>query len=261
MGDALAVALLEARGFTADDFARSHPGGSLGRRLLLYVADIMHRGDAVPAVGPDTPAERGAAGDDEQGPRHDRGGGCTRAGSPASSPTATCAARSTAARHARAPMREVMTRQRKIAAASSPPKPCRSWSAPHQRPAGGGRRGQAGRRAQHARPAARRGDEPGWRPPSRVPGGVRLVLLDVDGVLTDGNLFSRRRRGVQGVPRARRPRPQDAAETQRRGGRHYHRPRIGRGQPARRRTGNPPRQAGRCRQGAGNWRRCCATSG
>ncbi len=50
MGDALAVALLEARGFTEQDFARSHPGGSLGRRLLLHIGDIMHRGDAIPAV-------------------------------------------------------------------------------------------------------------------------------------------------------------------------------------------------------------------
>lgn len=50
MGDALAVALLEARGFTADDFALSHPGGSLGRRLLLLVENIMHSGPALPAV-------------------------------------------------------------------------------------------------------------------------------------------------------------------------------------------------------------------
>jgi len=50
MGDALAVALLKARNFTARDFALSHPGGSLGRRLLLYVADIMHTGDEVPLV-------------------------------------------------------------------------------------------------------------------------------------------------------------------------------------------------------------------
>ncbi len=48
MGDALAIALLEARGFTAQDFAMSHPGGLLGRRLLLHVSDIMHTGDAVP---------------------------------------------------------------------------------------------------------------------------------------------------------------------------------------------------------------------
>lgn len=50
MGDALAVSLLEARGFTADDFALSHPGGALGKRLLLRVGDIMHQGDKVPKV-------------------------------------------------------------------------------------------------------------------------------------------------------------------------------------------------------------------
>jgi len=50
MGDALAVALLEARGFTADDFARSHPAGALGRRLLLHITDVMHAGDEVPSV-------------------------------------------------------------------------------------------------------------------------------------------------------------------------------------------------------------------
>jgi len=55
MGDALAVSLLEARGFTAEDFARSHPGGRLGRRLLLLVRDIMHSGDAIPAVSETAP--------------------------------------------------------------------------------------------------------------------------------------------------------------------------------------------------------------
>ncbi|MCA0394951.1 MAG: KpsF/GutQ family sugar-phosphate isomerase [Proteobacteria bacterium] len=50
MGDALAVALLEARGFTSDDFARSHPAGALGRRLLLHIGDVMHTGDDVPRV-------------------------------------------------------------------------------------------------------------------------------------------------------------------------------------------------------------------
>ncbi|WP_036517502.1 KpsF/GutQ family sugar-phosphate isomerase [Nevskia soli] len=53
MGDALAVALLEARGFTQEDFALSHPGGSLGRRLLLKISDLMHTGARVPKVGPD----------------------------------------------------------------------------------------------------------------------------------------------------------------------------------------------------------------
>jgi arabinose-5-phosphate isomerase len=50
-GDALAVALLDAKGFGADDFARSHPGGNLGRRLLTHVRDIMHTGAGVPSVG------------------------------------------------------------------------------------------------------------------------------------------------------------------------------------------------------------------
>ena len=50
MGDALAIALLESRGFTEQDFARSHPGGSLGRRLLLHIEDVMHRGSKLPRV-------------------------------------------------------------------------------------------------------------------------------------------------------------------------------------------------------------------
>jgi arabinose-5-phosphate isomerase len=53
MGDALAVALLKKRGFTAEDFARSHPSGSLGKRLLLRVSDVMHTGDRVPGVSAD----------------------------------------------------------------------------------------------------------------------------------------------------------------------------------------------------------------
>ena len=53
MGDALAVALLDARGFTADDFARSHPAGSLGRRLLLHITDVMHGGEELPSVHED----------------------------------------------------------------------------------------------------------------------------------------------------------------------------------------------------------------
>jgi arabinose-5-phosphate isomerase len=53
LGDALAVALLDARGFRAEDFARSHPGGALGRKLLTHVSDVMRSGPAVPRVGPD----------------------------------------------------------------------------------------------------------------------------------------------------------------------------------------------------------------
>ena len=55
LGDALAVALLDARGFQAEDFARSHPGGSLGRKLLLRVGDLMRKGDELPIVSPDAP--------------------------------------------------------------------------------------------------------------------------------------------------------------------------------------------------------------
>ena len=55
LGDALAVALLDARGFSPEDFARSHPGGSLGRRLLTHVRDVMRDGERVPVVAPATP--------------------------------------------------------------------------------------------------------------------------------------------------------------------------------------------------------------
>jgi arabinose-5-phosphate isomerase len=53
MGDAISIALLEARGFSEDDFALSHPGGTLGRRLLLHVSEIMHTGDGIPKVSED----------------------------------------------------------------------------------------------------------------------------------------------------------------------------------------------------------------
>ena len=55
LGDALAVALLDARGFREEDFARSHPGGALGRKLFTHVRDLMRTGDAVPSVLPETP--------------------------------------------------------------------------------------------------------------------------------------------------------------------------------------------------------------
>ena len=58
LGDALAVALLEARGFTADDFARSHPAGALGKRLLLHVKHLMHTGTELPKVKPHTPMNK-----------------------------------------------------------------------------------------------------------------------------------------------------------------------------------------------------------
>jgi arabinose-5-phosphate isomerase len=59
MGDALAVAVLEARGFTEQDFARSHPGGALGRKLLLHVEDLMRTGSAVPRSAPEAPLSAG----------------------------------------------------------------------------------------------------------------------------------------------------------------------------------------------------------
>ncbi len=55
LGDALAVVTLYARGFTAEDFARTHPGGALGRRLLIHVRDVMHKDEALPVVQEDTP--------------------------------------------------------------------------------------------------------------------------------------------------------------------------------------------------------------
>ena len=58
LGDALAVSLLEARGFTADDFARSHPAGALGKRLLLHVKHLMHTGTELPKVKPNTPMNK-----------------------------------------------------------------------------------------------------------------------------------------------------------------------------------------------------------
>ncbi len=57
MGDALAAVLMQLRGFTPDDFARNHPGGSLGKRLLLAVSDLMHHGQDNPLTDPDTPME------------------------------------------------------------------------------------------------------------------------------------------------------------------------------------------------------------
>jgi arabinose-5-phosphate isomerase len=59
MGDALAIALLESRGFTREDFALAHPGGALGRRLLLRVDDVMHTGDGIPRIRPEAPLAQG----------------------------------------------------------------------------------------------------------------------------------------------------------------------------------------------------------
>ena len=66
LGDALAVALLDARGFGAEDFARSHPGGTLGRRLLTHVRDVMRTGDDIPVVARGRGVRRRAARDVEE---------------------------------------------------------------------------------------------------------------------------------------------------------------------------------------------------
>jgi arabinose-5-phosphate isomerase len=96
MGDALAVALLNSRGFTREDFAFSHPGGLLGRRLLLHVRDIMRTGDRVPRVAPELMIAEGLF------EISSKGLGMTavvdtRAACSASTPTATCAGRWTPA--------------------------------------------------------------------------------------------------------------------------------------------------------------------
>ncbi len=96
MGDALAVTLLRLRGFTEQDFARSHPGGTLGRRLLLHVADVMHAGEEIPRVGPESTVSAGLL------EMSRKGLGITSVVAPDAacsgySPTATCGARSTGA--------------------------------------------------------------------------------------------------------------------------------------------------------------------
>ena len=193
MGDALAIAVLEARGFTEEDFARSHPGGSLGRRLLLHVEDVMRKGDDLPRVGPDTPLERRPARDEPQGPRHDHRG--RRRGPRARRlhrrrPAAH--ARPTA-RHARHAHGEVMTDEvqgRRTADARRRGR-APDGDASHHRPAGrASMTTAAGRRAQRPRPAAR-GCHVTQHDPALLERArrVRLLVLDVDGVLTDGRLY------------------------------------------------------------------------
>jgi KpsF/GutQ family protein len=100
LGDALAIALLDARGFSVEDFARSHPGGPIGRRLLTRVRDVMVSGDALPIVG------IGATLGEAVVMMSSKGMGMTPSSMrrdvwPASSPTAICAGVSTRARHRR----------------------------------------------------------------------------------------------------------------------------------------------------------------
>ena len=96
MGDALAVALLKHRGFTEADFARSHPGGALGRRLLLHVSDVMRRGKDLPTRAARNAAHARGCSKCRASASASRPWSTARARLSASSPTATCAARSTA---------------------------------------------------------------------------------------------------------------------------------------------------------------------
>ncbi len=140
MGDALAVAVLEARGFTKQDFARSHPGGTLGRQLLLHVEQLMRTGEALPRVGPQTRARRGTARDVPQGPGNDGHRGRRPTGFSACSPTATCAARSIVRSMSTAPRcSEVMTSPCKTIAPARPRGRGRApdGGAPHHGAAGG----------------------------------------------------------------------------------------------------------------------------
>ena len=89
LGDALAVALLERRGFSARDFAVFHPGGKLGSQLLR-VEQLMHKGDDLPLIGPDASLADAVLRDDQEAAGLRRRGRRT-AGSSGSSPTAICA--------------------------------------------------------------------------------------------------------------------------------------------------------------------------
>ena len=97
VGDALAVTLLKARGFTEEDFARSHPAGTLGRRLLLHVKDVMRTGAHVPKVAPDMPLAEGLMEVTRKGLGM-TASSMRRIASSVCSPTATCAAPWTARR-------------------------------------------------------------------------------------------------------------------------------------------------------------------
>ena len=195
LGDALAVALLEARGFTPQDFARSHPGGALGRKLLLHVADVMRTGDDLPVVSPEARLAEGLVIMSKKGL-----GMCVVAEADGSRMLGVFTdgdLRRALDRRSdvhQTAMREVMISPGKSRAAAGAGRRGRAshGKTPHHRPARGGRRGRAGRRAQRARPAARRGavSEALAKASFHAPcAAYRLLVLDVDGVLTDGRLF------------------------------------------------------------------------
>ena len=159
LGDALAVALLDARGFREEDFARSHPGGSLGRKLLMHVHDLMRSGDAVPRVPP------GASFDALLREMTGKGLGFTAVADAAGRPVGIftdgdlrrliergadlrCADRRGGDAPQPAPRARRRAGRRRRRA---------DGAAPHHQRAGGRRRGPAGRRAELQRPDAGQG--------------------------------------------------------------------------------------------------------
>ena len=214
MGDALAVAVLEARGFTRQDFARSHPGGALGRKLLLHVEDLMRTGDAVPRVAPDAPLSAGLLEMSRKGlgmtvvvdaAGHVLGvftdGDLRRALDKQIDVHATV-------------MKEVMTPNgksigpRELAAEAVHLMEVHRITA---LPVADGHGRLVGALNVHDLLRAGVCEPASVAPAMRA--AIRLLVLDVDGVLTDGRLyFGAARRGAQGLPRARRLRYRTAAQ-------------------------------------------------
>ena len=198
LGDALAIALLDARGFGPEDFAQSHPGGALGRRLLTHVADIMRRGDAVPSV------THGASLWEALLEISRKGMGMTAI------VDARCARnrnlhRRRFAAPTGAPSRSAHHSSRKSyvqgSANHTPGAPgsgsgCAHGGTSHQSDHRSRREPSTGRGPEYARPVSSQSDltheadetllTPELRERAR---SVRLLVLDVDGVLTDGTLY------------------------------------------------------------------------
>ncbi len=195
MGDALAIALLTARGFTAEDFARSHPGGTLGRRLLLHVSDVMRRGDDLPRVTPDTSLAQGLL------EMSRKGMGFTAVVDGANHAVGVFTdgdLRRVLDRQLdlhRSTLADVMTRSPRTIVATALAAEAALLMETH-RITGllvGRRRGPPRGRAEHPRSAARRSGLMAAtrrsRLTPRIAQRLRLLVLDVDGVLTDGALY------------------------------------------------------------------------
>ena len=246
MGDALAVALLEARGFTANDFALSHPGGSLGRRLLLLVENIMRTGTNIPLVGDDTTVshallEMSSKGLGMTGIIDDKG---KLAGVFTDGDLRRALDHGTDLKNT--PIRDVMTKnpktvqahvlavealnlmdQKKITALmvlDSDGKP-------------------AGALNMHDLLAPAWCKEMDMDELRRRARAIKLVAFDIDGVNRRPPLLHRFRQRDQGLQRQGRPWHQ-AAAVHRRGNRHHHRPHVRAGKEARQRPENQQAGAG-----------------